>query len=297
MPQQKRCVFLSTDRLDGFVCDDELALEPLHSLGWAVESLPWRAANADWGRFDAVVIRSTWDYQHDPEAFLAALERVAASGALLLNPLDLVRWNLHKSYLRDLAAAGIPIVPTVFGRAPDGARLRALFDELSCDEIVLKPTISANAGGTLRLARGAPASAQESAAAAFAGREFMAQPFLQSVVEEGEFSAVFLGGEHSHSLVKRPRAGDFRVQEEHGGSIAPVHRHDVAVAAARVLRALPSTPLYARPDFARDASGDLLLMELELIEPALYFRIDPEAPVRFARALDARAAARRPTSR
>ncbi len=297
MPPRRRCAFLSTDRLDGFVCDDDLAIEPLRALGWSVESLPWRAPRVEWRRFDAVVIRSTWDYQHDPRAFLAALERIAASGTLLQNPLELVGWNLHKSYLGDLAAAGIPTVPTIFGRALESGRLGALFEELRSDEIVLKPTVSANAGDTLRLARGAPAPALRRALTAFAEREFMAQPFLPSVVEEGEYSAVLFDGKHSHSLLKRPRAGDFRVQEEHGGSIAPVSRAEVAAAAEHIMHALPSVPLYARADFARDAAGGLLLMELELIEPALYFRIDAAAARRFARALDLRAAARPPTAR
>jgi hypothetical protein len=123
--------------------------------------------------------------------------------------------------------------------------------------------------------------------AAFAGREVMAQPFLRSIVEEGEYSLFYFGGGLSHAVLKSPKEADFRVQEEHGGLIEPIGPPGfLAELGQRIVESLPVPPLYARVDLARLDSGGYALMELELIEPSLYFRTDPESPRRFARAFD-----------
>jgi hypothetical protein len=273
----RTCAFLTTDDLAGYVTDDRLAEAPLAELGWAVEHVPWRQPDG-WERYDAVVIRSTWDYHKHPEEFLGVLEEIGRSGSLLANPMELVRWNARKTYLRDLEARGLPVVPTVWDRS--------FFDELGTEEIVIKPVISASAFHTYRLRRGDPWSGEMEAA--FAGREVMAQPFLRSIVEEGEYSLFYFAGKPSHAVLKSPKEEDFRVQEEHGGLIRPVEPPAPLVELGhRIVEALPIPPLYARVDLARLESGRHALMELELIEPSLYFRTDPESPRRFARAFDA----------
>ena len=133
----RRCAFLTMDTLEDFVCDDELAVEPLAELGWAVEFVPWRRAGTDWDAFDLTVIRSTWDYQKDPDRFLSLLASIEKSRSRLENPLSLVRWNLRKTYLRELQEAGVAIVPTLWCREVDARRLAALFEEFRIDEIVL----------------------------------------------------------------------------------------------------------------------------------------------------------------
>lgn len=271
------------DSLEGWVTDDELATEPLRELGWEVTAVSWRRADVDWSQFDAVVIRTTWDYHLDADAFLKALERIDASGAQLANPLPLVRWNTRKIYLRDLASRGLPVVPTLWGSTADG--ISRLFDELDSEEIVIKPVISANATDTFRLRRNSDAA---EIAAVFSSREYMAQPFLASIVEEGEQSLFYFGGEYSHAVRKTPKPKDFRVQEEHGGLIVPVDPSAGLIELGRrCLASLDHPTLYARVDLVRLPSGDYALMELELIEPSLYFRMDPGAARRFARALDA----------
>lgn len=276
----RTCAFLTTDDLAGYVTDDSLAEAPLAELGWAVEHVSWRRPGG-WERYDAVVIRSTWDYHKHPGEFLAVLEEISRSGARLANPLELVRWNARKTYLRDLETRGLPVVPTVWDRNR--------FGEMDADEIVIKPVISASAFHTYRLRRGERWSPEMEAA--FAGREVMAQPFLRSIVEEGETSLFYFGGEPSHAVLKSPKEADFRVQEEHGGLIEPVDPPAPLVdLGRRIVESLPVPPLYARVDLARlDSGGDsgYALMELELIEPSLYFRTDPESPRRFARAFDA----------
>jgi glutathione synthase/RimK-type ligase-like ATP-grasp enzyme len=284
----KRCAFLTTDSLENFVCDDELAYAPLRELGWEVEAVPWRRPGVDWDRFEAVVIRSTWDYQADPEAFLSVLEEIDGSTARLENPLHLVRWNLRKTYLLDLMRRGIEVVPTCCCRDLRFARLLPLFDRFRVDEIVVKPVVGANADDAFRLRRSASRELVREVERRFKDREFLAQPFLDDVLREGEFSLFFFGGEHGHTILKTPQPGDFRVQEEHGGIIRAVRAEpDLLEAARRAMEALPVDPLYARVDLVR-SGGRFVVMEFELIEPALYFRMDSGSAERFARIFDAR---------
>lgn len=281
----RQCAFLTLETRDGWVMDDDLAQEPLRELGWEMTTVPWSRPGMDWSRFEAVVIRSTWDYWQRFDEFLATLERIDRSGARLANPLETVRWNLRKTYLRDLEAAGLPVVPTLWSigleAGPDADRIRRFFDELGTDEIVLKPVVSASAHDTFRLQRGDDLS---EVARLFAGREVMAQPFLATIVEEGEYSLFYFGGELSHTVLKSPKEKDFRVQEEHGGWIRPADPPaPLPDLGRRILEALPIQPLYARVDLVRSGSG-FALMELELVEPSLYFRIVPGSAERFARA-------------
>jgi hypothetical protein len=282
-----RCAFLTLQHRGDYVIDDELAFEPLGALGWRVDSIPWQQPHVAWRDYDAVVIRSTWDYTETPDAFLSVLSDVERAGAPLFNPLRLVRWNLRKTYLLDLAARGIPVVPTLRRDRLCTEELGGLCDELGASDIVVKPVIGLNAEGAFRLAAGAGRDAIAPVAEHYADRELLAQPFVPAISTEGEFSLFYFNGEHSHTVLKTPQAGDFRVQEEHGGAIRAVQAEaDLLAAGDAALTAVGEEPLYARADFVRapDDAG-FWLMELELIEPSLYLRTDPGAPWRFARAL------------
>lgn len=290
---QPSVAFLTLDDRSAYVIDDDLALAELRSRGWRVEEIPWRRRGVDWGAFDLVVIRTTWDYQHDLDAFLDALSAIESAGVPLANPSALVRWNARKTYLRDLASRGVPVVPTRWGVGLSADGVRSLCDALGDGGCVIKPTVSANAHDTFRLAREPDGSVAGELASRFADREWMAQPFVASVLVEGEYSVFYFDGAYSHAIVKRPKAGDFRVQEEHGGLIAAIEPDDaLRLAADRVMAALDEVPLQARVDLVRLDDGSLALMELEAIEPSLYFRTHPKAAGRFADAL-ARHLARR----
>lgn len=286
-----RCAFLTMADPAGYVIDDDLAHEPLRALGWEVENVPWSRPGVRWSGFDLVVVRSTWDYHHRPEAFLEVLEGIARAGTRIENPLPLMRWNLRKTYLRDLAARGVPIVPTSWRDGLSAADLPGLFDEFAADEIVLKPVLGANADGAFRLDRTAAARRAGELARYFGGRPCLAQPFLPSIVQTGEHSLFYFNGRLSHAVLKTPAAGDFRVQEEHGGVITAVEPGpSLEAAGGTVLAALDEVPLYARVDLAAGAdSSSWLLMELELVEPSLYLRMEKGAPRRFARAVARRA--------
>ena len=286
----RRCAFLTLEESAGYFIDDELAHGPLSDLGWVVDAVPWTRAGVAWGDFAAVVIRSTWDYTRDPDRFLLVLAEIERSGTRLFNPLDLVRWNLRKTYLRELAEGGVPVVPTVWRDRLLPGELPGLLEEVGGVEAVIKPVIGGGARGAYRLDRGSPRELIAAVEAHYADRALMAQPFVPAITAEGEFSLFYFNGEHTHTVLKTPKAEDFRVQPEHGGIIRAVEAEEALHAAGKiVLGALGEAPLYARADFVRaNEGGGFWLMELELIEPSLYLRMDAAAPVRFARALHER---------
>jgi len=275
--------FLTLDNQDGWVIDDALAIEPLQKLGYTVQFVPWRA-QIDWGQFDAVIIRSPWDYQHHPETFLTVLETITRT-TRLANPLELVTWNLRKTYLRELATHKVPAIPTAWGQSLTQPGVADLLRDLNTDPIILKPLISASAENTHLLYR--DGRGWDDALKTFHKREFLAQPFIENILSEGEFSLFFFGGVYSHAILKTPKSGDFRVQEEYGGLIQAIEPEPELLAVAqKALSTLDSTPLYARTDFIRLPEGGFAVMEFELIEPSLYFRTHPAAPENFARAVD-----------
>lgn len=272
------------DSLDGYVSDDDLAIGPLEDLGWDVVTVSWRDEQTEWSDFAAVVIRTTWDYQRNPEKFLVVLSRIEASAAHLENQIDIVKWNLSKEYLLEMDARGIPIVPTLWAERYDAESFDRWLDRLGSNEVIVKPVISATAEHTYRLKSYDPELRK-----VFGQRGFMVQPFLGSVVSEGEFSLCYFDGEFSHAILKQPVPGDFRVQEEHGGTITAITPDPALFAAGqKAVDQVKPTPLYARVDLVRGPDSKLLLIELELIEPSLYLRMDKNAPVRFAEALDRR---------
>lgn len=218
----RRCAFLTVDDATGYVIDDALAYEPLRALGWHVEPVSWRQSEVAWEDYDAVVIRSTYDYADAPDAFLAALNAIERAGTPLFNGLDLVRWNLRKTYLRDLAERGVPVVPTVWHEPLRPGELHDLLDDVGAGEVVVKPVVGACAEGAYRFDRRTAREKAREIESFYADRAFMAQPFLSAIVAEGEFSLFYFNGEYSHAILKTPETVDFRVQEEHGGLIRPV---------------------------------------------------------------------------
>lgn len=283
----RRAAFLTLSDPTGFVIDDDLAHAPLARRGWQVENIPWDRPAVEWRRYDRVVLRSTWDYQHHQEKFLGTLDAIEKSGVQLDNGTDIVRWNMHKTYLRDLDARGVQTVPTLWRDALAPGALLPLFDELASDAAVIKPVTSGNAEGAYYLDR-ARAKAQASEIEHyFARRPLMMQPFERGILAEGEFSLIYFNGKLSHSILKVPKAGDFRVQEEHGSEILSVRPEPALIAAGNAAIAAVGRPLlYARADLVRHDAG-FRIMELELVEPAIYLRTDPGAPERFADAVAA----------
>lgn len=286
MPSTIRCAFLSTRNLDGYVVDDDRAYAPLAQRGIRVDRIAWQNTATCWDDYALVVVRSTWDYQHDPERFFALLEHIDASTARLANPLSAMRWNARKTYLQQLQRAGINIVNTRFGDTLTVAALDALGAAFTGCEWIIKPDIGANAGGVFRCSGGEDDATRARILAHFAGRGWLAQPFVESVTRVGEYSLFYFDGTYSHTVLKTPAGGDFRVQEEHGGKIRAV-TPDASLRAMgdNVCAALPPDCLYIRVDVVLDEARRWAVMEVELIEPSLYLRMDPAAAERFADAL------------
>jgi len=282
----KQCAFLTLDVRGDFVIDDELAVQPLADLGWHASMVSWRQTKIPWHDYEAVIIRSTWDYWNDVEGFLRVLKEIDAN-TRLANSLQLVRWNLAKTYLREMENKGVAIVPTCWPEKLDASTAEACFRKLDCAEAVIKPVVGANGEDTFRLRRGFREDELAGMEPLFRDRALMVQRFMPAILVEGEYSLFFFNGAYSHAILKVPAAGEFRSQEERGADVRSVMPEStLGSRAERALAAIGSTPLYARVDMVRDDAGDFRVMELELIEPSLYLRTDVNAPRRFAEAMD-----------
>ena len=278
-----RIAFLTMDSLDGFVSYDALVSDCLALRGITVEDVSWRNSEAIWDDYQMVIIRSPWDYQHSVDEFLNVLKQIDASRAVLWNPIDVVRWNVRKTYLQQLHDQGIVIVPTQFIQSPSEAQIRGMFDAFESDQIVIKPVVGANANDTFWLRPDSSADLLQQIETLYRGRLALLQPFIQSVIEYGETSHIFFDGQHSHSVLKTPKAGDFRVQEEHGSRIQPIQPDSALVECAkRALEPVPQQTLYGRVDLVELSNGQQAVMELELIEPSLYLTYDTDSAERFA---------------
>ncbi|GAC1549170.1 MAG: hypothetical protein NVS3B10_12590 [Polyangiales bacterium] len=268
--------------------DEPSLVEALRARGAEVSVVAWNDPDVDAADADACVIRSTWDYFHDHDRFLAWVERTARV-TRLLNPARVIGWNSDKAYLRAMHDAGVPIAPTAWleaGAPPP--RLDALLDERGWDDVVLKPTVSGGSFATLRARRDDLAAADRHLAEHLPRRGMMVQRYVPSVDGHGERSLVWIDGELTHSIRKSPR---FLGQAESVSSALPIDDAERATA-ERVLRATGTDDLlYARIDLARDEAGTPMLMELELLEPSLLLRESPAALARLADAIVRRAVA------
>ncbi len=281
-----KVAFLSMDSLDQFECYDHLLVKPMRKFGWDVETISWKTNNVDWKNFKAVIVRSTWDYQDDPDRFFSVLNEIDST-TRLENNIEVIKWNLNKNYLAELEGKGIIIVPSIFRNQFSINFIEEAFYRFETDEIIIKPSVSANADNTFRLTKSDLKSQFSKLNSAFSSRPFMLQPFMQQIVTEGEYSLFYFGGEYSHTVLKRPKEKDFRVQEEHGGKLKLVEPETLMKKRSEeILSNIDHQLLYARIDFVRDYENNFALMELELIEPSLYFNMDPDSPDRFAKRFD-----------
>lgn len=286
-------IALATCRqLPDWEVDDRPFHEALAALDVPACQVAWDDPEVRWEAFELVLIRTTWDYTHKRAAFLEWSERVDRVSRLL-NPARIVRWNTHKSYLRDLADRGVPVVPTYFAERGERADLAEILRARGWERGFLKPMVGASSERTLRF------GGDEMPVAAGHLRELLkhdgvlVQPYLASVETEGELSQVYVDGRFSHGVRKIPVPGDYRVQDDHGASDEPYapDERELAFGRAVVEAAGVAELLYARVDYLRGDDGEPRLVELELVEPSLFFRHDPTSPRRFAEAVARRRAA------
>ncbi len=233
---------------------------------------------------DLIIVGPVWDYQDRASDFLNRMEALN-NVAPVLNPPDLIRWNLRKTYLRELEQAGARIPPTLWSDKSGPSVLTRAFDHFDTETIVVKHQIGAGAVGLVKLDR---ADLDDPGAPRPLPGPILIQPFLDSLPSEGELSFIFFDGSLAHALLKKPKPGDFRSQGEYGATETRLTPSDADRAAAeQALAAVPGdhAPLYARVDLARLEDGALAVMEIELIEPQLYFNVAPDSADAFAAAI------------
>ena len=280
-------------KLPELVDNDQLLIGALANLGARAVAAVWDDAAIAWNEFDAVIIRSCWDYHLRADEFFAWVDRVTALGVPIRNPPAMLRWNSRKTYLHDLTIGGVRTVPTLWLSAErtreSSPSLARIMSDTGSHEVVVKPVVSSSAHETWKVTHDdarANAAEHDARLKELADRDgAMVQPFITEIAANGEWSLMFFGGTFSHAVLKRAAPGEFRVQREFGGtheSVTPSAR--VLAQAERALRAAPGDSVYARVDgYLLD--GELVLTELELLEPALFLDAHPEAPARFAAAI------------
>lgn len=253
-------------RLDAF--EHDFMMESFNKAeGVEIIDIPWDN-DTDFSHFDAAIIGTCWDYQDRFSEFLEKLS-VIDQQTLLLNPLNLIKWNADKSYLKDLEDSGTPIIPTLFINNPGPTELQKAFQHFQCEKLVVKRQVGASAEGQFLIHPNDEFPQFK--------RPMMLQPFMPTIASEGEISFIFIGGTFSHAVLKRPADGDYRIQSSYGGQESAMNPPASDIEAAQnTLSQFETPPLYARVDMLRGEDDTLFLMELELIEPYLYPEQCPE---------------------
>ncbi|HJX81592.1 MAG TPA: hypothetical protein VJ248_06145 [Candidatus Udaeobacter sp.] len=257
--------------------EDNLLIRGFEMQGLRASPVVWSDPNIDWNHFDIALIRSTWDYLDASEHFLHVLSKIESSSCKLFNPLSVVRWNMDKRYLLDLEKQGVQIIPTFMASHVEPGTLHKLFVENQWKTVILKPAIGLAASNTYRISLDKLEGTLLELRTLQPSSEYLIQPFIETIITEGEWSFIYFNRQLSHVLLKKPAPNDYRVQGIYGGTIqtSEPRSHDLLQAEA-VLDRLPLDILYARLDFIR-VGGQLSVMEIELIEPIFSFNLVPES--------------------
>lgn len=288
MSEKKRLALICEDPANLFdmaKTEDNKLLQTLHAAGWEATAKDWKGSNTDWTNYEVVILKSPYDYHNRLDEFRVWLNKLATAGVQLLNPVEMVLWNADKHYLKEIADAGFDIIPSVFLEHETWTDLVSLFDKLGTDKIIVKPCVSGGSKNTFTLVKGETVLDGHPLNELLPQEAFIAQPFMKEI-HEGEWSMLFFGGEYSHTIVKKPKQGDFRVQPQYGATIHAVTPAPAVIAkATELVRRFAAGALYTRVDGVL-SDGKLMLMELELIEPLLYTAFDEGSFERYVAALE-----------
>ena len=274
-----------TPYVRNILLEDGLVENALKSIGLNVVRKDWADPDFDWSQSKTAMFRTTWDYFHRFQEFVAWLDK-AETQTILINPIEQVRWNMDKRYLLDLKEKGVHICATHLIEAGTQTTLKALHDQLGWNETVLKPAVSGGGRHTYRLNPDNYEVHEAIFQELLKEEAMLLQPFQYNIVEKGETSLVLINGQYSHAVLKVAKPGEFRVQDDFGGAVhayTPTSE-EIAFAEAAIAACEP-LPLYARVDMAVDNEGRLAIVELELIEPELWFRLHPPCADMLAKAL------------
>ncbi len=256
----------------------------LQNKGLDIHAEIWDDPAVDWQRYDVALLKTPWDYHRKFALFNQWLNKLQALGIQLLNDYPTVRWNFDKHYLQQVADAGLAIIPTVFMNRGWAGQLETVFGQLGCDKIIVKPCISGGSNNTFVIDSNYIPAQYEEIAKLATTVDLVAQPFLEEI-KQGEWSFIFFNGLYSHTILKKPKAGDFRVQQAFGGTIESVTPNgDLIAQAGRYVTQFGRNTLYARVDGVM-VDGTFKLMELELIEPFLYLSYHEAAMENYCQAI------------
>lgn len=265
--------------------DDQLLQKELDLLGLSSIRLDWARKDIDWSHYKCAIFRTTWDYFDRFDEFSQWLDAIKAQ-TKLCNPYSIIKWNMDKHYLKDLDSRGIPVVPSHFVEKGNRINIEEELSKSGRDELVIKPCVSGAARHTYRVNKSNFSTVETIINELLRKESFVCQPFFESVLTQGEDTLMLFGGEYSHAIRKLAKPGDFRVQDDHGGT---VHHHQPDAAqiefAKRAMAVCDPLPSYGRVDMVRDNQGNLAVMELELIEPELWLRKHPPSAKLFAKAI------------
>ncbi|MEM7134036.1 MAG: hypothetical protein AAF702_47530 [Chloroflexota bacterium] len=279
-------LFITCNRWPNISQSDMLLANSLRKRGHSVESVPWQGDFTRLQAADLLLLRSNWDYHYDLPGFTAWLDQIEAARLPIYNPISLVRWNLHKSYLFDLEAQRI-LIPKTQVLNKDEA-VEPIFEQQGWTEAIIKPLVGASSHLVERVSRAALATWCEEIRPQRADEAWLIQEFRPEIQETGEWSLIFFAGDFSHAVVKQPSAGEFKLNSQYAGQIKrTTPASSLLQQAQQVVAGLPLIPLYARIDGFVSKNGDFLVLELELNEPGLYFTFAPEQANHFAEVIHA----------
>lgn len=257
--------------------EDNYVKNALKKLNLKVNRLSWDDKNFDWSTTKFILFRSTWDYFDRFTEFSLWLDKVNQQ-TKLLNSENLIRWNIDKHYLLDLKQKGVHIIPTVYIEKGSQITLQDLHKKNNWSKTILKPCVSGGASHTYKLNLATLKEHESIFQKLIKSKAMMLQPFQNSIVEKGEISLIVINGKYTHAVLKKAKKGDFRVQDDWGGTVhlyTPTNK-EVAFA-EKAVEACLVLPIYARVDITTSNDGNLAIVELELIEPELWFRNYPTA--------------------
>ncbi len=265
--------------------EDDKLLHFLKGKGLNVDLVIWNNPHINWEDYPLAILKSPWDYFDLIQDFYTWLKRLETKKVKLLNPIEVVRWNSDKRYLKEIEADGLKIIPSVFINKQDLVTLKHYFEKFNTNRLIVKPCISGGAKNTFKVTINDIDAIELQLNQLIQEEDFIIQPFLPEILENGEWSFIFFNGTYSHSLIKKAKPGDFRVQPAHGGSVHPQSpNHELIAIAQQYVDLFAKNCLYARVD-GTFVNGEFLLMELELIEPFLFLNTAPENYERYYKAL------------
>jgi glutathione synthase/RimK-type ligase-like ATP-grasp enzyme len=268
--------------IDQVLLEDQLLQMELENKGLKVCKKNWADPNFDWFSTTYAIFRTTWDYFERFDEFFTWIDKTKHK-TTFINTTEIINWNIDKHYLQDLAGNGINIIPTLFIEKDDKIDLKELFKQTKWSEAVIKPAISGAARHTYRITPNNCIFYEDIFQQLIKEKCMLFQEFMNNITLDGEISLILIGGRYTHSVRKIAKKDDFRVQDDHGGKVVEHKASSEEIKFAKeCVKGCPFYPIYARVDMIYNNNNQPSLIELELIEPELWFRNNTEAALLLA---------------